>query len=204
MTPQPCSSSEKPSLSASRFFPSVSVGFWLLRRALRCAACFGLVLVMGCANSGPPTAFHGFSFDGRYDGWSESIDLLSYSYGDQYHMVRSDLEDPNYVFRDENWPSLPPVHSVSGEMPIGEFLAVKWRVHATGKVFNERVDLRPLFPKDITNHKLTFVIDGAQLHVYLATPIAQPDEFKANHKTWRSAYQLTYPIFPERIFPTPD
>jgi hypothetical protein len=97
-------------------------------------------LLAACA-TGPRLVPHAFSFDGRKDGWHETVDLLAYSYGDQYHMVRNSLESPrSQVFPGRT--ALPSGTGVNGPMPVGEFLYVKWRIKATGEVFEDRVDLR--------------------------------------------------------------
>ena len=176
----------------------------LVMRVMRVLSGLLLVVsVVACA-SGPRMVFHGFTFDGRDDHWMEGIDLLRYSYGDQYHMVRADLDDPNYFFYGLNHQRIAPHNSVTGEMPVADFLEVKWRVQATGQVIHEKVDLRPLLPIDMTDHKVTFVIDGPQLYVYVVTPLPRPSFSKVNQRTWLSAHLVTYPIFPQRIFPTPD
>lgn len=154
-----------------------------------------LVLVTACA-SGPKLVPHAFSFDALNDKWAESVDLLAYAYGDGYHMVRNDVANPrSSVFAGMS--ALPPGTGVNGPMPVGEFLLVKWRVKATGEVVEERVDLRDRLPKDMTDHELTFVIEGRQLYVYVVTPrrkksFTEPPILK----TWRSEFAYAYEIFP--------
>ena len=158
-----------------------------------------LVVLAGCA-TGPKMVStvvpHAFSFDGQKDGWAESVDLLAYAYGDQYHMVREDLAKPSSSLY-AGKPGLPPTTGVNGPMPVGEFLRVRWRLKATGEVFEEQLDLRDRLPKDMTDHELTFVIDGRRLYVYVMTPVAQKPWGKtATHRTWHSKYNVTYEIFP--------
>ena len=154
-----------------------------------------LTLLTACA-SGPTLVSHAFSFDGFNDGWAESIDLLAYAYGDQYHMVRNDIAAPRSpVFAGLS--KLPPGTGVNGPMPVGEFLYVKWRVKATGELREERVDLRGRLPRDMSDHELTFVIDGPQLYVYVVTPVPQKPWGKtATHRTSISAFRVTYEVFP--------
>jgi len=122
-----------------------------------------------CANTSPgqpKLVWHEFSFDGWYDNkWAEKVDLLAYSYGDQYRMVRDEVKPPKE--------RLGQSAGVNGPMPVGEFLYVKWRIKTTGEVLEDRVDLRPLLPKDMTDYVLTFVPDERQLYVYLVTPTAR-------------------------------
>jgi hypothetical protein len=156
-----------------------------------------LVMMTACA-TGPRAVSHAFSFDGFNDKWADKVDLLAYAYGDQYHMVRNDVANPRSpVFAGLS--KLPPGTGVNGPMPVGEFLRVKWRIQATGEVFEERVDLRDRLPKDMSDHELTFVIDGRQLYVYVVTPTPQkPSGRAATHRSWHSKYNVTYEVFPNR------
>ena len=165
-------------------------------RGLRALLATGLLAVLTACASGPTLVSHAFSFNGINDGWVESIDLLAYAYGDAYDRVRNDLEKPrSSLFAGKE--SLPPGDSVNGPMPVGEFLYVKWRVKATGELREERVDLRGRLPRDMSDHELTFVIDGPQLYVYVVTPVPQKPWGKtATHRTSISAFRVTYEVFP--------
>ena len=83
-----------------------------------------MVVMAGCA-TGPkvvlPVVPHAFSFDGLNDKWANSVDLLAYAYGDQYHKVREDLAKPSSSLY-AGKPGLPPTTGVNGPMPVGEFL----------------------------------------------------------------------------------
>jgi hypothetical protein len=61
-------------------------------------AIFFAAAIVACANGGgaPQQVFHSFTCNGRNDTnkWLETIDLLAYSYGDQYRMVRRSVDDP--------------------------------------------------------------------------------------------------------------
>ena len=167
--------------SVVRFFCKVL----LLASALALVACAG----------GPKTAFHGFSFDGYFDKWGDTIDLLEYSYGDQYRMVRDKVEPPRERLR--------PQSGVAGTMPVGDFLYVKWRIKATGEVREDRVDLRPLLPASMEDFSLTFVIDDRQLYVYLVTPKPKHENDPPLLKTTESRYHVTYEIYPSNTFVQP-
>jgi hypothetical protein len=146
-------------------------------------------LITACASvAGPKLVVHAFNFDGWNDGWKATAELLEYSYGDQYAKVRGKAQD-GY--------SAGVSSGVNGAMPVGEFLYVKWRLKANDEVLEQRVDLRERLPRDMTDHELTFVIDGRQLHVYVVTPerkkaYAEPPVLK----TWRSKFAKAYEIFP--------
>lgn len=86
-------------------------------------------------------------------------------------------------------------------MSIGEFLYVKWRIKETGEVLEDRVDLRPLLPWNMGNHKITFVIDGRQLYVYLVTNQPKPYKSPPILKTYLSKSTVTYEIYPANTRP---
>ncbi len=150
----------------------------------------GLLLALGLAGcaSGPKLVPHAFSFNGWNDGWANQVDLLEFSYGDQYRETRAQSTDGRSVGSSTG---------VNGPMPVGEFLHVKWRIKATGEVLEDRVDLRGRLPKDMSGHGLTFVIDGQQLYVYIMTPQDQASGVRQRtHKTWLSRYNVVYEIYP--------
>jgi hypothetical protein len=153
-----------------------------------------LATLAGCA-TGPKMANHAFSFDGWNDKWADKVDLLEYSYGDQYRMVRDRVQPPRE--------RLGPQALVDGWMPVGDFLYVKWRIKATGEICENKVDLKPLLPKDMTDYRVTFVIDDKQLYVYLVTPIVKNEDDPPILKTTKSRYHLTYEIYPHNTFPSP-
>lgn len=161
---------------------SIAKWFHLFRRlpAVLCMA-----MTISCA-TGPKLVYHTFSFDGWYDGWAEKVDLLEYKYGDQYSLVQ-DKNEVRVGYRT----------GINSDMPVAEFLYVRWRLKATGEVIEDRVDLRHRLPKDMSGQGLTFVIDGRQLYVYVVTrtPITQILP-KPPLRTWRSRHDVTYEIYP--------
>lgn len=168
-------------------------GVRLLRRAL---LMIWLVLGLAACASGPREVSHSFSFDGLSDHWAETVDLLAYAYGDGYHMVREDLSNPSHSGL-ANKSGLPAGRSINGPMPVGEYLFVKWRVKSTGEVLEQRVDLRDRLPKDMTDHELTFVLEGTKLYVFVVTREAPKVKGEgALLKTWLSRYNHAYEIYP--------
>lgn len=146
-----------------------------------------LVVMAGCA-TGPKVVSHSFNYDGFNDKWADKVDLLAYSYGDQYPKLRRKAAEGSTVGAQG---------IVNGPIPVGDFLYVQWRLKATGEVLEQRVDLRDRLPRDMTDHGLTFLIDGRQLYVYVISPVAQQSWGKAaTHRTWHSKYNVTYEIFP--------
>jgi hypothetical protein len=86
---------------------------------------------------------------------------------------------------------------VNGPIPVGEFLYVQWRLKATGEVLEQRVDLRDRLPRDMTDHELTFLMDGKQLYVFVVTPRRKKSfDEPPVLKTWLSQYGHAYEIFP--------
>lgn len=151
------------------------------------ALCLAMTLT-ACA-SGPKLVSHGFSFDGWNDHWAETAQLLEYSYGDQYRMVQRKAPEGDFLGYQSG---------IHGPMPVGDFLYVKWRLKASGEVFEQRVDLRNRLPRDMSDHELTFVIDGRQLYVYVVTPRRKTSstELPTPLKTWRSEFAYAYEIYP--------
>lgn len=160
-----------------------------LGRLLRWAGFAALLAGMvGC--SGPTLAVHKFGFNGWSDGWAEKADLLEYRYGNLSRKLQDGVTDGH--------PRLGSQSGVTGAMPVGEFLYVRWRVKSTGEVVEHRVDLSDRLPKDMTDHELTFVIDERQLYVYVVTPqrkrtYGEPPVLR----TWRSNFAHAYEVYPE-------
>lgn len=150
-----------------------------------------LFALSACA-TGPKLVAHGFSFDGRNDKWATQVDLLEYSYGDKYRMVKEKVSSDRV--------SLPYQSSVNGSMPVGEFLYVKWRIKTTGNVLEDRVNLKERLPLNMFAHKVTFVIDGKQLYVYLVTPVPRNSNEDSPLKTYLARYTLTYEIYPTNTY----
>lgn len=174
----------------------------LLKKWRFVVALFFAIALVACA-SGPKQVFHSFQFDGRYDGrpnaegkyegWNKEIDLLEYNYGGQSRMLRDKLNNPDFPGIHKNMTALPSqLSGVSGPMPVGEFLYVKWRIKATGEIFEDRVDLRERLPKNMTNHTLTFVPDGQQLHVYIETPFPRKLTRTDSSRPWVVAEKPTH------------
>ena len=86
---------------------------------------------------------HSFSFDTLYD--SPDVQVLDYQYGDGAHFETSAERERvalGQIFVGGN---------VSGVMPRGDTLYVKWRDKHTHHVYEDRVDLKHRLPQDITD-----------------------------------------------------
>jgi hypothetical protein len=156
-----------------------------------CAANPGNSLTANASNSQKLVA-HAFSFDGWNDKWAQKVDLLAYSYGDQYRMVQREVK---YGEQTLGYSS-----GVNGGMPVGEFLYVKWRIKETGEEIENKVDLRGRLPANMFDHQVTYVIEGKQLYVYLVTPQAKKTDSPPILKTYLSRYTVSYEIYPNNTY----
>lgn len=163
----------------------LSFRFWLVVVAI-------VLLTLTACATGPKQTIHAFTFDGWFDKWATEVDLLEYSYGNQYHMVQDKVQ-PTKV-------SLGYKAGVNGPMPVGEFLYVKWRIKSTKEVVERKVDLRDLLSRNMYEHKVTFVIEGRQLYVYLVTPQFKKDSDPPHLKTYLSDHHVSYEIYPTNTY----
>lgn len=170
--------------------------FGPFRLLLQVIAIAALASSLGACAVGPRQVWQQFTFSGDFDGWDRTIDLLAYEYGTKERMTKNSVDKPRGpVWKDGS--SIAPTTNINGPMPVGEFLYVRWRVKATGQVYEERVDLRERLPADMKDHGLTFVIDGPRLYVYVITPRPEPYyEAPPLNRSWHSKSYVTYEIFP--------
>jgi hypothetical protein len=147
-----------------------------------------MLLVMAACATGPKLVSHSFNYDGFNDKWADKVDLLAYSYGNAHYKL-NDKADPGSTLGAQN--------NVNGPIPVGDFLYVKWRLKATGEVLEQRVELRDRLPHDMSDHALTFLMDGRQLYVFVVTPRRKKSyDEPPILKTWLSQYAHAYEIFP--------
>jgi len=145
----------------------------VVRPSLLRTLALGLLLLMvmflsACA-AGPRLVNHAFGFDARID--SPTYEVLAYRYGDGKGVARS---SDNAI---RNFGQSPQVTSIGGPMPLGDTLYVKWRDKTTGDTYEDTVDLRSLLPRDMTNQRIHFVVNGPQLYVYLIDPVPRPKDW---------------------------
>jgi hypothetical protein len=130
---------------------------------IRCLL-LGLALwLSACATSptitGQEVIYHSFEFDALRD--SPNVEVLDYRYGSSNNLFVANTQERRAVGKSAQRTS------ITGEMLRGDDLYVKWRVNDTGKVYEDTVDLKSRLPGNINNHRIYFIIDGAQLYVYL-------------------------------------
>lgn len=121
-------------------------------------------ILIGCASE---VVLHGFEFNMLRD--DQDAEVLDYRYGNSKIPVFPTVDEvkAGKVFNG---------NGVMGYMSREDFLYVKWRNKLSGKIYEDNVDLRFRLPRDITHHKIYFMIRDAQLYVYLITPnIRHPD-----------------------------
>lgn len=116
--------------------------------------------------------FHSLSYNFAVD--SPATELLDCLYGEMLGKHTQHEVDTGLARRGECF-------NGGGTMPMGDFLYVKWRDKATGKEYEERVDLKSRLPspKEMKGQTVYFLVDDNQLYVYLV-----PDrdwDTKRNH-----------------------
>jgi hypothetical protein len=149
-------------------------------------------LLSSCAqNQAGPTvkyANHTFAFDARNDSPNEEV--LAYRYGAGKGVgLSSDTGIRQFG-------TSPQVTGISGGIPVGDTLYVKWRNRSTNEVYEETVDLRLLLPSDMYDVRIYFVVRGVSLIVYL-TDLKQrrPDDSPIVGQ-FRTQMYITRQIYP--------
>lgn len=119
-------------------------------------------ILAGCSIAGPRTALHSFEFHMDVD--SPDVELLDYRYG---RSTQHGTFPPDWALQSGQ---VAQSLTTTGDMIVGEFLYVKWKIKSTGEIYKDTVDLRNRLPKILYEHTVYFVIRGPQLYVYLITP----------------------------------
>lgn len=116
--------------------------------------------------------FHEFSFDATRE--SPEAEVLDYRYGDsrQPSARASDYDKEHGSVRQSV--------GIHGDMLRGDTLYVKWRIKSSGTVYEDTVDLKSLLPRDISKHRVHFIVNGDQLFVHLITPERRPPDVPPN------------------------
>ena len=162
----------------------------LFIRRLAPALVILLVFALGACSSGPQLVDHAFGFDVLND--SPDVVLLDYRYGTsrQPGARPPEWSAKNGTIRQQA--------GVNGEMIPGDTLYAKWQIKASGEVLDDTIHLKSRLPKDIAGHRLYFVIEGRQLHVYLISPRLRPSSFPVVGPMKYRYYQA-YAIYPDPI-----
>ncbi|HTR34994.1 MAG TPA: hypothetical protein VMH80_03780 [Bryobacteraceae bacterium] len=127
--------------------------------------------------SGERWAHYTFEFGGR--GENIGIEVLDWKFGDA----------PFSFMRAPNRGRIPQSDNVAGKMPLADSLYVKWRVLATGNVYEDKVNLKSRLPSNMEDKTIHFMVEGSHLNVYviedLQVPHARnaPDCLVADYRT---------------------
>lgn len=108
-----------------------------------------------------------FSFGG--DGENQDIEILKVYYGIPGCPPNYDSEKLLV-----NGKTLQGTNIVGGPARRAWTLDIEWRVKSTNVEYKESVDLKSRLPKDMTNQKIHFWINGNQLFVFLITQERRP------------------------------
>jgi hypothetical protein len=117
--------------------------------------------ITSCATAGG-VAHYSVEFDALRD--SPEVEILNYQYGDQQKTFFSPERERiklGQIFKSGN---------LTGFLPRGDFLYVKWRIKSTGEVLEDRVDLRNRLPESLEDLRIHFVCHGRQLYVFVGWP----------------------------------
>jgi hypothetical protein len=134
--------------------------------------------------------YYTFSFDTKSDAKKFDVpdaDIIDYSYGDC--AARELCTDPYFSRIGQTEGS----QNATGYYARGRSLYVKWEVKGSGKIYEDRVDLRKRLPRNMSNSVFHFVVDGPQLYVFVVPPpnAGWDRDFWIN-KELRKKYQI-YP-----------
>lgn len=153
---------------------------------------FGLFLALsfvGCATGQVGSVVnHSFEFHASTD--SPGIQVLAYSYGDSPNTyggrLRASVEDTKNGMVSQGT-------NITGSMPVGRFLYVKWRIKKTGEVFEDTVDLQKQWPRSMENQRIYFIIEDRQLYVYLINLLTERPYFTQEQGDEITSFSSTSP-----------
>ena len=116
--------------------------------------------------------YHGFGFDIRSS--KPAVEIVDYRYGDS-GMPSTRVAD--WMVAEG---SAVGQTSIRGAFKVPRYLWVKWRLVASGEIYEDTVDLLPLLPKDMEEKRVTLDIKGQQLFVYLVLHEKRPPNIPEN------------------------
>jgi hypothetical protein len=110
---------------------------------------------------GQQVVFHSFEFDARRD--SKDIEVLDFKYATATHIMDRDSPDHRYNGVGAQYTG------VTGVMPVGETLYVKWKIKSTDEVIEKSIDLKPILPASMKDKKLYFILEKQDIYIYTIT-----------------------------------
>jgi hypothetical protein len=99
---------------------------------------------------------HTFSYTGNL-----RVKILNFRYGNS-RIPHTYVED-TWLAADR----IPQSGEVTGAMPIGDSLYVKWQVEPTGAVYEKWIDFKDRLPSDMDGKIIRFIFLDGQINVYL-------------------------------------
>jgi hypothetical protein len=134
---------------------------------------FLMLSLVGCATGqAGGVVDHSFEFHASTD--SPGIQVLAYSYGDSSNTYGGRLRATE---DDTKNGTVSQGTNITGPIPVGKYLYVKWRIKKTGEVIEDTVDLQKQWPRSMADLKLYFIIEDRQLFVYLITELKERPYF---------------------------
>jgi hypothetical protein len=134
---------------------------------------FLMLSLVGCATGQAGSVVdHSFEFHASTD--SPGIQVLAYSYGDSSNTYGGRLRATE---DDTKNGTVSQGTNITGPIPVGKYLYVKWRIKKTGEVIEDTVDLQKQWPRSMADLKLYFIIEDRQLFVYLITELKERPYF---------------------------
>jgi hypothetical protein len=120
-----------------------------------------LVSVRGAALNN--VVVHTFGFDASETPGNACVEILDFRYGDS--------NTPG-TYAEKERVAMGHISQgggggVTGGMPLGHFLYVKWRALASGKIYEDRIDLENRRPDDMNSKIIHFTFRCEQLNVYV-------------------------------------
>jgi len=131
-----------------------------LLKSLQWVAIAILLLGLGACSTLSGRTFHSFELDPVND--SPDSDLLFYRYG---HSNEQGLQTRQHSLDMSGGRSSGV--SITGDLPIGDDLYMKWRDRKTGQVYEDTVDLKSRLPFNMRGKRIKPIVEGSQLYVYL-------------------------------------
>ena len=131
---------------------------------------------------GQQVVFHSFEFDARRD--SKDIEVLDFKYATATHIMDRDSPDHRYNGVGAQYTG------VTGVMPVGETLYVKWKIKSTGEVIEKSIDLKPILPASMKDKKLFFILEKQNIFVY--TISHQPVRENFTPQEWQEIDKSLY------------
>lgn len=170
----------------------------MFKKSLKAIFLISMILLnlQGCAMA-HTMVYHIFSFDALDD--SPDIEILDYQYGNSAEYEKTGQigihADRERVASGEIFK----MGGVTGAIPRGDFLYVKWRKKDSGQITEKRVELKKLLPDDITGSTIHFAIIDSTLNVFLIPPPLmwhRGSIIRAHSDPSVSAFLRKYKIYP--------